>query len=176
PHTAPCRRPGRSCGSARPPPPPGRSPASTAAMGPRPSCARTRVSGSSPRQATSVLRDEPSARSWPRRRNEPADPRCCVAGMPVRIVDGWRKTSGTTRLFPMTAQRPLRAVCAVAVGWVLVAVAACTNRSDEPLEYADDALLTGADIGADDLSGVQLIGDIGLVATTDHSGGRLAAI
>src|SRR5699024_11442255 len=59
----------------------------------------------SPRQATSVLRDEPSARSWPRRRNEPGDPRCCVAGMPVRIVDGWRKTSGTTRLFPMKIGR-----------------------------------------------------------------------
>ena len=59
---------------------------------------------------------------------------------------------------------------------LLVAVAACTNTSDEPLEYADAAVLTGADVGADDLSGVKLIGDIGLVATTDHSGGRLAAI
>ena len=76
----------------------------------------------------------------------------------------------------MTTKRPLRTVGAVALCSVLVAVAACTNRSDDPLEYADDAMLTGADIGADDLSGVQLIGDIALVATTDHSGGRLAAI
>lgn len=37
-------------------------------------------------------------------------------------------------------------------------------------------MLTGADIGADDLAGVKLIGGIALVATTDHSGGRLAAI
>lgn len=76
----------------------------------------------------------------------------------------------------MTTKRPLRTVGAMALCSVLVTVAACTNKSDDPLEYADTAMLTGADIGADDLSGVKLIGDIGLVATTDHSGGRLAAI
>lgn len=76
----------------------------------------------------------------------------------------------------MTTKQPLRAVGAMALCLLLVAVAACTNTSDEPLEYADAAVLTGADVGADDLSGVKLIGDIGLVATTDHSGGRLAAI
>jgi outer membrane protein assembly factor BamB len=76
----------------------------------------------------------------------------------------------------MTTKRPLRTVGAVALCSVLVAVAACTNRSDDPLDYAETTMLTGADIGADDLAGVKLIGDIGLVATTDHSGGRLAAI
>lgn len=76
----------------------------------------------------------------------------------------------------MMTKQSLRAVCAMALCTLLIAVTACTNESAASLEYADDAMLTGADVGADGLSGVELIGDAALVATTDYSGGRLAAI
>lgn len=76
----------------------------------------------------------------------------------------------------MVMKSSLRAVVAMAMLTLLVAVTACTNKSDNQLEYGKAAMLNGADIGADDLSGVKLIGDIALVATTKFSGGRLAAI
>lgn len=76
----------------------------------------------------------------------------------------------------MMTKWSLRALCAVVLCMSLLAMSACTNESDKPFEYADDAMLTGADVGADNLSGVKLLGDIALVATTDNSGGRLAAI
>ena len=76
----------------------------------------------------------------------------------------------------MTTKQSWSAVCAAALCTLLLALTACTNESDRPLDFADDALLSGADIGAADLSGVKLIGDIAIVATTQFSGGRLAAI
>lgn len=59
---------------------------------------------------------------------------------------------------------------------VLLGVSACTNDSDEPLEYSSDPLLNGADIGAADLTGVEFLGDLAVVSTTDFTGGRLSVI
>lgn len=76
----------------------------------------------------------------------------------------------------MMMRSSLRAVVAMAMLILLIAVTGCTNKSDDQLEYGKAAMQTGTDVGADYLSGVKLIGDIALVATTKFSGGRLAAI
>ncbi|WP_420097076.1 hypothetical protein, partial [Brevibacterium sediminis] len=76
----------------------------------------------------------------------------------------------------MNRIRPRQALGAILLCCTFTAIAGCTSDSNRPLEFSPDALLKGTDIGADDLSGTRIIGDIALVTTTHFSGGTLAAI
>lgn len=69
-----------------------------------------------------------------------------------------------------------RALGAILLCCMLTAIAGCTSDSNKSLEFSPDALLKGTDIGADNLSGTRIIGDIALVTTNHFSGGTLAAI
>lgn len=71
---------------------------------------------------------------------------------------------------------PFRALIALSLCFVLIGVSACTNDSGDPLEYSSDPLLTGEDIGAADLTAVEFVGDLAVVSTTHHTGGRLSVI
>lgn len=66
--------------------------------------------------------------------------------------------------------RIVPAALALLLGTALVA--GCSNDSDDPLKYADDAIASSADLGAATLTGARLHDDIALVPDE----GRLAAI